>query len=398
MKVLFLTHRLPYAPNRGDRARAFHIVRTLITQVDLELVSLAHDAAEMREVTRLHALGVRARAFRTAPVSGYLRGGLNLVGTRPLTHCLLDAPGLRAYLREVVRTAPPDVVLAFCSGMARFAMEEPLAGYPMVLDMVDVDSAKWALLSKTSRWPASWIYRREARFLSRFERASTTRAVTTLVVSAREQATLQQLAPGADVRVMQLGVDLANLGPTASPTESPRVVFCGVMNYAPNVEGVLWFAREVWPLVRAARRDARFIVVGAKPPEAIARLGTPGLGIEVTVTVDDVRTYLWGAAVSVAPLLTARGTQNKVLEALATGLPCVVTNAVAAGLPDTATAGCRVADSPQVFSRDVVALLAMTGAERRAVAARAALDRLSWDSQLAPLPQILEAAAKRGTR
>ena len=395
MRVLFLTHRLPYAPNRGDRARAFHVARLLAGQLDLDLVSLAHDAAEMHEVSRLHQLGVSARAFRTAPMSGYLRGVMSLPGTRPLTHCLLDAPGLKAHLREIVRTRPPDVVLAFCSGMARFAMEEPLADYPMVLDMVDVDSAKWALMAQTARWPVSWVYGREARYLSRFEGEATTRAVTTLVVNAREQATLARLASGADVRVVQNGVDVEHLRPSVEPSEAPRVVFCGVMNYEPNVEGVLWFARHVWPLVRAARPDATFTVVGASPTEAIGRLATDDSGIEVTGTVADVRGYVWGAAVSVAPLLTARGIQNKVLEALAAGLPCVVTEAVAAGLPDEAMGGCRVATSAQVFGDEVLALLRLTGTERRACAARAALDRLSWEGQLAPLPGILAEAARR---
>ena len=337
----------------------------------------------------------RARSgLRPSPATCAAR--YNLAGTRPLTHSLLDAPGLTQYLREIVRTQPPDVVLALCSSMARFAMEEPLAGYPMVIDMIDVDSAKWALLAQTARWPVSWVYRREARYLSRFERAATTRAVTTLVVSNRERDTLQRLAPGADVRVMLLGVDLVHLRPATPPAESPRVVFCGVMNYGPNVEGVLWFARHVWPRVRAVRRDARFIVVGSRPTEAISRLAGSGSGIEVTGTVDDVSPYLWGAAVSVAPLLTARGTQNKVLEALGAALPCVVTEAVAAGLPNEAMAGCSVAASAQAFSRDIVTLLAMTGAERRAVAARASLERLSWDQHVAPLTGILEAAARRG--
>lgn len=393
MRVLFLTHRLPYAPNRGDRARAFHMAHTLARHVDLHLVSLAHDTRELQEVGRLREAGINARAFRARPLSRYITGALRLAGTRPLTHILLDAPGLRKHVAELCRTKPPDVVLAYCSGMARFAMEEPLVRYPLVLDMVDVDSAKWALLAQTARWPISWVYRREARYLGRFEAEATARAITTLVVNAREQTTLEGLAPGTDVRVMQLGVDLDHLRPATPPTESPRVVFCGVMNYTPNVEGVLWFAREVWPRVRAARPDAMFTIVGSSPAKAISHLATESSGIEVTGTVPDVRDYLWSAGVSVAPLLTARGTQNKVLEALAAQLPCVVSESVAAGLPQEALAGCRLGTSAETFSREIVALLDMTGAERRAVAARATLQTLGWEEQLAPLLPILESAA-----
>ena len=395
MRVLVLTQRLPYAPNRGDRVRAYHLVRTLARRFDVEVVSLVHDADEASQAARMSDIGATANVFPTAPLRGYTKAALSLAGKRPLTHCLLDAPNLHNALNEIVRSRAPDVVLAYCSGMARFAVEPPLAAYPLVLDMVDVDSEKWKSLADVARWPKNWIYRREARVLGAFEAAAARHAKATLVVNERERTSLVRLAPDADVRVVENGVDLELLRPPAAPTESPRIIFCGVMNYEPNVQGVLWFARHVWPAVRARIPTSTFVIVGASPVEDIRRLASEQQGIEVTGTVADVRDFLWSAAVSVAPLLTGRGLQNKVLEAIAAGLPVVVTSNVFDGLPVEVREGCVTADSPEEFADSIVQLLTRTGNARRALAARATLEGVSWDEKLAPAVAIVAGVSER---
>ena len=395
MKVLFLTHRLPYAPNRGDRIRAYHLIRTLAPRTSLEVVSLVHDDQEMSRVDDVRALGARVTAVRTSPVRGYASAAISLPGSKPLTHALLDAPGIRAALAEIVRERRPDVVLAYCSGMARFAFEAPLDGLPVVIDFVDIDSEKWAALGKTSAWPKRVIYRREARTLGRFEAEAANRARASLVVTERERVALRQIAPDANVHVIGNGVSLEHLRPAGAPTETPRVVFCGVMDYQPNVDGVLWFAREIWPQIRRRVPGAEFVVVGANPVASVQQLAGNDSGIVVTGTVPDVREYLWDAAMSVAPLLTARGLQNKVLEALAAGLPAIVTPQVWDGLPAAVYAGCQQATTPEQFGNSVSALLLATGRERRDIAARADLTSLDWDRQLEPVYGLLEAARNR---
>jgi glycosyltransferase involved in cell wall biosynthesis len=300
-----------------------------------------------------------------------------LTRTTPLTHLLLDAPDIAHGITTLVQERPPDVVLAFCSGMARFAVESPLANYPLVLDLVDVDSEKWSVLAESSSWWKRWLYRRETQLLGDFERRVARRATVTMVVNEREAASLRRLAPEANVSVMQ-----------------PRVVFCGVMNYQPNVDGVLWFAQQVWPLVRAKRPDARFVVVGSAAGRTIRSLAAADSAIEVTGAVPDVRPYLWDAAISVAPLKTARGLQNKVLEAVAAGLPTVITSEVSAGLPAAVAPACRVADSPERFAEHVLSLLGCSAAERRALAVQADLSQLTWSAQLAPLQAALTSAVR----
>jgi sugar transferase (PEP-CTERM/EpsH1 system associated) len=395
VNVLFLTHRLPYAPNRGDRARSFQIARLLAPRVNLEVVSLVHDEQEASQADRVRELGARVSVLPVPRWRNRLKAVPQLAGSRPLTHLLLDAPAMTATLESLVAQRAPDVVLAYCSGMARFALAQPLRKFPLVIDLVDVDSAKWAALLTGRSWPMRWIYQREAHRLSTFEHEAVMHARHTVVVNQREADLLVALAPQASIGILPNGVDVGGLAPTSSPGEAPHLVFCGVMNYAPNVDAVRWFARDIWPRIRAKRPDARFTIVGSDPVDAVRRLASPESGIAVTGWVPDVRGYLWNAAVSVAPLKTARGIQNKVLEAIAAGLPAVITSQVSEGLPPEVRSACRVADTPAGFADETLTLLQLSAIQRRAISASADLHSLSWDHQLEPLHQILESAAKR---
>jgi sugar transferase (PEP-CTERM/EpsH1 system associated) len=393
MRVLFLTHRLPYAPNRGDRLRAYHMLQHLCRRAEVELLSLVHDDDEAAHVDDVRAFVPRVTALRVPTWRTRFNAARALLTHRPLTHALLDAPGAGATLDAIVEQRRPDVVLAYCSGMARFALQPPLANLPLVLDFVDVDSQKWRDLAAKSVWPQSWIYRHEAATLGAFEARAAAHAAASLVVNAREAGLARALSPRANIQVVANGVEIERLRPTAPPSPAPRVVFCGVMNYAPNEEGMLWFIREVWPLIRHQRADATLAIVGTGPTPALRSACAPDASITVTGRVADVRNWLWDAAVGIAPLQVARGVQNKALEAIAAGLPIVITEAVAGGLPPEAARASLVANTPGRFADHVLDLLRRSPAERRAIAAAADLSRLTWSRTLEPLGPILERAA-----
>lgn len=396
MKILALTHRLPYAPNRGDRIRSYHVLRHLRRDHDVEVASLVHDPEEQSHAHDLEPLGITTHV---APVPGLrrlVRAATGLISGTPLTHCLLDSPAMLPLLRDIVAVRRPDIVLAFCSSMARFALEPPLAGIPLVHDMMDVDSAKWAALSRTASRPKRWIYAREHRTLSAFERIAARAACATIVVNERERVLLRGLASDAQIEVVENGVDLERFQPLTVPADAPIAVFCGVMNYAPNEEAAIWISQRVWPLVMARRPDARLMLVGASPSASVSALASET--ITVTGTVPDTRPYLWEAAVGVAPLLTARGIQNKVLEAVAAGLPVVVTPQVGEGLPpEVASASC-IAATPEAFAEAILGLFARTASERRAIAHRAELGSVQWRARLDPLAAIVDRAANNPRR
>jgi sugar transferase (PEP-CTERM/EpsH1 system associated) len=398
MRVLVLTHRLPYAPNRGDRLRAFHILQWLRRRADVDLVSFVHDDEEAGHADEVRAFVPHVTTLRVPKWWNHARAATTLLGGKPLTHSLLDAPGMGSALRRICGDRRPDVVFAYGSGMARFALEPPLNDIPLVLDFVDMDSRKWLDLAAASRPPLSWVYRREAATLGAFEKVSAARASAALVVNEREVAIAQALAPAANVRVIANGVELERLRPTTPPAANPRVVFCGVMNYAPNDEGISWFVRDVWPRVRARRPDATLAIVGADPRAALRTLAGGDTSIHLTGRVGDVREWLWASAVGIAPLRVARGVQNKALEAIAAGLPIVITEAVAGGLPAAAATAALVADDAGGFADHVLALLALTPGERRARAGAADLSQLAWSTTLEPLWPLIETAAVRRWR
>lgn len=398
MRVLVLTQRLPYAPNRGDRLRIFHMLHHLRDYAEVDLVSLVHDDDEASRVDDVRAFVTRVHTARVTKIRSAVNAVLALPMHTPLTHALLDAPEMPAILRRICASHPPDVVLAYGSGMARFAMEPPLDAVPLVLDFVDVDSRKWRDMAAAGTPPKSWIYRREAATLGAFEARAARHAITSLVVNSREADNAHALAPSASVRVLSNGVELERLRPAGPPAAAQRVVFCGVMSYEPNAEGMTWFVDQAWPLVRASHPDATLAVVGSDPSAAFRSLCERDPSITVTGRVDDVRDWLWGAAVAIAPLHVARGVQNKALEAIAAGLPIVMTEAVAAGLPAEAAYASLVANTPARFAEQIIDLLRRSPQERRSMAESADLSRLTWPRTLETLWPILESAARHRRR
>jgi sugar transferase (PEP-CTERM/EpsH1 system associated) len=315
---------------------------------------------------------------------------LTLPTSVPLTFTLLDAPALQRELAAVAHHVNPDVVFAYCSGMGRLLAVPAIASTPSIVDMVDMDSAKWRALASTAAPPLAWVYRREGRLLAKAEAQQMRHARATMVVNDREAKTARAIAPDANVRVVENGIDVAHFSPPGPPAESLQVVFCGVMSYQPNAETAQWLAERVWPLVQQRHRTARLALVGSDPPASLVRLASADPSIVVTGHVADVRPWLWESAVAAAPIRTARGIQNKVLEAVAAGLPCVISTAVAAGLPDEVRAACDVADAAVECAERISALLTMTPNERRARARTATLDRLSWRACLQPMLDLFE--------
>lgn len=392
MRIWFLTHRLPYAPNRGDRIRAYHILQFLRQRAEVDVFSLVHDDDERSNVATLER---QAASVTTADVPVWwnrLKGVVSLLSSKPLTLSLLHAPGLGGALAQAWERRRPDLVLAYCSSMAPYAMQGALAGVPLVLDMVDVDSEKWRALGTTARIPQRWLFRREARCLRTFEAEAMRAARVTVAVNAREVDALRAINPQARALVVENGIALDTFAPPSGPEASASVVFCGVLDYAPNEDACLRLAQDIWPAVRARRPDARLQLVGAKPTARVLGLASDANGIEVTGAVPDVRPYLWSAALAAVPLRTARGVQNKVLEALAAGLPVLVSSVVSAGLPPAVAPGPRVMDSNEEFARAILEWLDLTPERRRAIAGASNLQSLSWGQQLQPLWTAIESA------
>lgn len=362
--------------------------------MDVDVVSLVHSAEEARGAAHLRTIANSVEIARVPRLSNAVRAVLALPGPVPMTHVLLGTREVHQILERTVRKQRPDVVLAYCSGMAWHALRPPLADIPFVLDIVDADSAKWAALGKTADWPMRLIYRREADRLLRFEVEATGRAFATTVINDREKLVIQGLIPGARIETVSNGIDVEAFRPRQAPGASVNIVFSGVFDYEPNEQGAVWLAQKVWPIVRQRRPDAVLSLVGMNPTRRVRQLASAG-SVDVTGAVADVRPFLWNAAAAAAPLFIARGLQNKVLEAVAAGLPSIVTPDVMEGLPLTVREACTCAATAADFAGALLDALNTSPADRRAKASRARLEDWGWETQLAPMEALLRAACSR---
>lgn len=353
--ILYLVHRVPYPPDKGDRIRAFHLLRWLSGRATVHLACLADEPVDAAAVAALGRWCTRVAVVRLGPWSRRARAVGSLARGRTVTEGAFIAPALRATLRHWARQTRFHAALASASSLVPYLRQDELRGVPAVIDLVDVDSQKWLDYAAAGRGPRAWLHRLEGGRLRRLERAlpGWARAVT-LVSAAEADLYRDRVGPGP-VHAVTNGVDLDAFRPDPDADER-GCVFVGVLDYRPNVEGVGWFCREVWPEVRRRSPDAVLRLVGRSPALAVRRLaGRPG--VELVGPVPDVRPYLAGAAVAVVPLRIARGVQNKVLEALAMGKALVASPQALAGLGLEAGVHVLAASSPAEWAGAVVRLL-----------------------------------------
>ena len=334
--LLFLCHRIPYPPDKGDKIRAWHLLRALADRWRVHLGCFVDDPADWAHVAHLRTVCADVGAFALDPHGARLRALVGLRPGRPLTLGYYADRRLRAWVDARLDGGRIGHAVAFSSAMAAYLPDRP--GLRRVLDMVDVDSEKWAAYAAAARGPMRAVWAREARTLLAHERDAARRFDHTLMVAAHEAARFVALAPEAAERVsvVENGVDFDFFSPRhpmADPYggEGPVVVFTGTMDYRPNVDAVGWFAHEALPLLRADFPSLRFAIVGAGPGQDVRALAALP-GVLVTGRVPDIRPYVTHADLVVAPLRIARGIQNKVLEAMAMARPVLATPEAFEGL------------------------------------------------------------------
>lgn len=399
--ILFLAHRLPFPPDKGDKIRSYHLLRHLARTYRVHVGSFVDDPDDLRHLPALRELaGGEVYAPQLSPRWSRLRSLGGVLTGRSCTEVYYAHRGMAAWVQRVLWARSVNRAVVFSAAMAQYLANA--RGVRRVLDLVDVDSEKWREYACARRGPAAAFYRREADRLLAFERDMAARFEAIVLVSAPEAALFRQRAPEVAGRagVLGNGVDTAFFDPAlagADPYEGHGrqvVVFTGAMDYWPNAQAVTWFAEAVLPLLRAQVSEAQFYVVGRNPGRGVRHLSNCP-GVTVTGTVPDVRPYLQHAAVAVAPLKLARGIQNKVLEAMAMARPVVASPQALEGLsvrvPDEALA----AEDAAAFAEQVAACLGGNLSDLGDAARRAVLREYSWDARLRGLDDLLGLPARR---
>lgn len=386
-RLLYIAHRVPYPPDKGERVRAFHQIRALSQHYDITLAALAHSRSDVNSAPALRRWVGKILLARTNRSLGLTKGALSLLGGGAVTRGYFRSRPLRRAVHEACRD-PFDLAIAYSSSTLPFLLAADAGA--RVMDLVDVDSAKWASYGDSSHWPKSWLCRMEARGVRALEREALQRCDAVLLVSEAEARALS--AKSDKVLPVGNGVDTQYFSPLQDSRSScPCLVFTGQMDYRPNVEGVCSFVREVWPSLKRSVPELTFTIVGRNPTRAVKRLKRYP-GIKVTGMVPDVRPYLAEATAAIAPLKTARGIQNKVLEAMAMGRAVVASGPALEGLDVTPGDDVLQADTPDEWVDTITTLLSDEALRHKVerVARRRIETDYHWDTRLAPLISLCE--------
>ena len=392
--LLFLAHRIPFPPNKGDKIRSFHLLRHLGTRFEIHLGAFVDDPDDWQYRDALKPYCASIKLLPLHPRRAKLASLTGLLTGEALTLPYYRSGELRRWADGLAASGRVTHGLAFSSAMAQFM---PAGLARRVLDMVDVDSDKWTQYAPTQNWPLSWVYAREGRKLAAWEAQVAQDFDATLLVSKDEAALLQQRAPQACHRIsaFENGVDAGYFSPARDypnpyAPDVQGVVFTGAMDYWPNIDAVTWFAERIFPAVREAVPGAQFTIVGSRPTEAVFALARQP-GVVVTGSVPDVRPWLAHAACAVAPLRIARGVQNKVLEAMAMARPVVASAQAAEGLRARAGHDFILAQGETEFAHAVVAQLRT--AASAAQARDCILEHYDWTRNLSAIDPLFDAAS-----
>jgi sugar transferase (PEP-CTERM/EpsH1 system associated) len=356
--ILFLANRVPFPPDKGDKIRTFHQLDHLAMSHDVYCACFVESQSDMAHARLLRRWCADVATVRWNRKAAAVRAAWGWMIGKPLTCGAYGHRQMHRLLAHWAREVDFDVVVAFSSSMAPFALSVPAPR--RVLDLCDVDSQKWTDYARRARFPWSMVYRSEGRRLRRFEESCLDAFDATVLITDRERNLLDPHQSCASLHVIPNGATLPLEAPKPASQCGPIVGFLGAMDYRPNVEGICWFADRVWPRVLRCVRDARLLIVGRNPVRRVRRLARLP-GVEVTGEVDNVRRYLLQCRAVIAPMHIARGLQNKVLEAMALKRPVVATTAVAEGLQVLSGHNILVADEEEEYAEKVVALCDFDG-------------------------------------
>jgi sugar transferase (PEP-CTERM/EpsH1 system associated) len=384
--VLFLCHRLPWPPSKGDKIRSYHVLQRLAEHYRVYLGAFVDDPSDWQYLAPVEALCAGICIRPLTPWHTRWRAFASLVRGEALTVGVYRDGVMRRWIEGLLAERKVDLALCYSSGVAPFVMAHPQLR--RVMDFVDVDSDKWRQYAQANRGLTRMIYQREAHRLAQFERTVAAQFDASILVSEAEAVFFRQQVPVAADKVHGIpnGVDGGywnpqRVYPNPYRPEERAVVFVGAMDYRANVHAAQWFAREVWPRIFAAQPKARFYIVGSKPTAAVRALGELP-GIVVTGRVEDVRPWLAHAHAVAAPLRIARGIQNKVLEALAMEKVVLATPEAWEGIEDFAGRQGCISDSPEVMATEALGRFVAPQIARVPAARAMVLSRFDWTRNL----------------
>jgi len=390
--LLYLTHRIPYPPNKGDKIRSYHLLKYLSQHFRVHLGTFVDAEEDWRYAENIREWCDEVCLIKLDPRIARLRCLSGFVTGSPLTLPFYWDKQLKYWVDDLLKIKNITKIVTFSAAMTQYVWHVHSA--QRVIDFVDIDSDKWKQYAQTKPWPLSWIYKRESELLRNYEKDVAQEFDKSTFVSMKEAALFKMMIPEVADKVdyFNNGVDTDYFSPIHQfpnpyANDDRILVFTGAMDYWANIDAVEWFAHKVFPAVRSQFADIKFYIVGSNPTARVLAL-TKIPGITVTGKVKDIRPYLKHASIAIAPLRIARGIQNKVLEAMAMGKSVVLSPQAMEGIQATDGEELYVAADEKTFSSKIISLISENdGAEMNAARARILSD-YTWPSSLARFDQL----------
>lgn len=389
MKILYVCHRFPFPPARGGKIRPFNMIRHLGRTHEVVVASLVRSAQEGEAGRGLSAHCSDYMMGEVTAPAAWARMILRLPTPGPSSMGYFHAPDLARRIKARLRDEKFDLIFVHCSSVAPYVSD--VTGIPKILDFGDMDSQKWLAYRSFKPFPLSLGYWLEGRKMEAAEKALARRFDLCTCTTKAELETLRHFRVPTRADWFPNGVDAGYFTPSAGPYEHDNISFVGRMDYFPNQQAMIFFCDQVFPLIRQRRPAATLTIIGAEPSAEIRRLGERD-GVTVTGTVPDVRDLVRRSAVAVAPLVIARGTQNKIIECMAMGVPVVTSPEAAGGVDAEPDVHFLVANSAPAYADKVLAL--MDDPALRAQYATAARARVKshhdWANSMTRLDGLIE--------
>ena len=360
MRILFLAHRLPYPPNKGEKMRALGELTALSQRHDVDLFCFYDDPEDGQYVDAVRKYCRDCYAERIPWFRGRFQALVASVLNRSFSLAFFASRTMTRRVGDALASRDYDLIFVYCSAMAQYVQH--VAGIPRVLDMVDVDSNKWMQYARNNPAPLSWLWRREALRLAAYENLLAREFTTTVLCTDLEASVLSQNSSSQKIRVLTHMLDVPSFDPhkveitSEIKARQPYIIFTGSMDYLPNVDAVCYFHQEIFPRIRAVVPEVQFAIVGRNPTRQVSQLASDP-AVWVTGSVPDTRPYLRGAVAAVVPLRIACGLQSKILEAMSMGLPTIATPQPAMALPDSLRSLVMVGTEPEDFAARVVEVI-----------------------------------------
>lgn len=413
MNILYIAHRIPYPPNKGDKIRAYHELKALAEIGKVFLCALVDDPEDWQYKKDLESfckevalVGINPKWKKIVALSGILR-------RKPMSVLYFYERCLQEQIDIILEKNEIDAICCFSGTSAEYldnsSHAERLFNIEgkkpvLIMDFCDVDSLKWQEYAQRSSFPLSILYKQEGQLLKAYERKIVRKFDTSIIITENEKVLfLEKVDNNADLLVIGNGVDLEFFDPEEGTKTTPRhdvneaeLLFVGAMDYQANVDGVCWFAEEVWPKILKCRPDTTFTIVGRNPSRGVQALHGKH-NITVTGGVDDIRPYYQRATIVVVPLIIARGIQNKILEAMAMSKAIVSTEAAYEGIDAKPGRDLFVAENGKKFAEHIYSLLENVDLQKQVGenARKAVVEKYQWSVKMARLIDVLPEPCKK---